>query len=237
VYRLRLLTLAATFSATIALAAGCGGGGGKANTAPPTSPLSTSAATTPATPTGAPLPLRQRLVPKGAVPGYIPAPPVVVVRGWGAFLRGAKGVIVVNPKTAAVRLAPLKSVFVRAAGERLSGPRGNGGFSGVAQFRTPPDANRALSKLYLEGFAPCPHRCDVVAKPLAVTGIPGAKGYTRTGTATGGIGKFAFRVVLFPDGPFVYALAVGGTPTQPPASAIVAGAQKLHAKVKGRPPA
>lgn len=171
-----------------------------------------------------------------------PAPPGSqsdTTTDWTQFVSHSPTII--NPKKAALRLASLRSDFVRAGVEPLIGAKlginETGGHSEVVQFRSNDAGKKALGMLGLEQYAPCPQKCDFKTTAVTVPNISGAKGYRRSGHAVDSGKPFTSSIVLFSDGPFVYVVAVGGNSKQVDEQRLFDGAKKLHERTKGHPAA
>jgi hypothetical protein len=175
-----------------------------------------------------PLPLRDRLIRQGELPGFR-------VESTKQSFKTAEAWVAASHLTAAqaaVRIARLRREgFVAALAEFLDrGSVRKSGVSSVAQFGSAASArselkaaltwNKALTTVRRGSFS-----------AFSVPTIPGARGYESSGR--GVIGEN----ILFADGPFVYLVGQGWyTRDKPPArTGLITAATTLYRRVHGHP--
>jgi hypothetical protein len=109
--------------------------------------------------------------------------------------------------------------FVAGVREDLVGPDRLAGLSTVEQYRTPSGARGELA-------AVAPTLVGPGAKPFAVAGVPGARGYDTAGSGAN---------IVFTDGPYFYLVgteeAPSGTPGAANQATLAAAAQSLYRRV------
>lgn len=167
------------------------------------------------------LPLTERVLGSGDIPGY---------RASGAAS------VAFTPKAYAAILGEKDEVrpltragFVRAATRRLAAGRDALVFSFVVQYETPAGARGEVARRQRKD------RSAPGANPsaLPVPRIPGAKGLALNWSQPPPQSQ-----VIFADGPFLYletVLAKGAT-QQPLQGALLRASERLYAKVRGAPP-
>src|SRR5438034_5717090 len=183
------------------------------------------------------LPLWQRVLQGGDLPGFMPQslPPALlsksrfVSRSEGTFVRLTK-------RSATTQLT--KDGFKHALIENLLGRDRTSGSSTVVQLGSPPQAHEFLSVAYRDSLEPCPHTCTVSAFEFSVPGIPGAMGSRRVRFNAAGPKQPAFEsdAVYFADGALDYAIIEMAQPNQVNRQALVAAANTLYHRVHGSLP-
>ena len=218
---MKLRLCIAMLALAAATAAGCGG-------------------TTPVADRQPALPLSQRVLKDGEVPGFAanssPAP-----LNLDGFVKTAKDAFVrITPKGAVRELtADGFSGAMIAVQQSTKTPAVFA--STVVQLGSPARAEKVLSWVYNDSTSPCPNVCTVDIETFDVPGIPGAKGIKRSRAEdTDGAGPevpFESYEVEFADGPFLYDLiTLGAKPGEVSQDAMIAAAKVLYGRVANSPP-
>jgi hypothetical protein len=129
--------------------------------------------------------------------------------------------------------------FEAGAGQLLSPAGGNPrAYSEVVKFESQDGASNALAYLHAQDLLEQCSRCDVVARPMPVAGIPNAKGAHQTppiGRPASGV-NFERFVVEFTIGPYLYLGKVTGPPGLVPQALFGAGIKALYKYARGHSP-
>jgi hypothetical protein len=183
------------------------------------------------------LPLWQRVLQGGDLPGFIPqsAPPPLLSKA--VFVRlSRENFVRVTPAEVTARLT--MDGYRHAVIEELTGRNKTNAASAVVQFGSPLQAQDFASFLSEDTLQPCPNTCAVSAFRFAVPGIPGAKGTRRVQLTANGPKRPPFEqaFVIFTDGTVGYGLVERAGPNQVNKKALVAAAVKLYHRVHGSIP-
>jgi hypothetical protein len=174
------------------------------------------------------LPIQDRLVTTKDLPGYPPngrPRPIRDAYAWALIVLGD-----MNADRATRLLTD--SGFVAAAIERFRAPVGSYGDATVTQGGSAEQARRALVRVHLMSFAPCPTNCGIKRRRLAVPGIPGARGTVVSGRQSNGR-PFRDYLVFFADGPYLYTLTLGGDRGRITQGQVLAAARSWYGRVRG----
>ena len=186
------------------------------------------------------LPLSERTLENGDVPGFAlnnsPAP-----LNLDGFVKTAKDAFVrITPKGAVRELtADGFSGAMIAVQQSTKTPAVFA--STVVQLGSPATAEKVLSWVYNDSTSPRPSVCTVDIETFAVPGIPGAKGIKRSRAEdTDGAGpQEPFERTRWSSrtGPFLYDLiTLGAKPGQVSQDTMLAAAQALYGRVANSPP-
>ncbi len=165
------------------------------------------------------IPLTQRVLRSGELPGYtVSAPPAIVfdAKKFAGQLH--------DPSQA----APLaRAGFQRGIYERLAGKGGAQAFSLVIQYKSPAAARSEVARRYREDSK----TKGATARTVALTGVRGGKAYTLTYAQPP-----AQASVVFADGPYMYFLTVlSPDAAKPPLlTRVLATTKALHARTQGK---
>jgi hypothetical protein len=183
------------------------------------------------------VPLWQRVLQGGDLPGFIPqsAPPPLLSKA--AFIRQSReSFVLLTPAAVSTQLT--KDGFKHAVIENLAGRDMTSASSTVIQFGSPAQAQAFLKLVADDTVQPCPHTCNVNAFRFTVAGIPGAKGTRRVAFTSNGPNAppFEHDFVLFTDGPIGYGIIENAQPNKVDRKALVAAAAKLYHRLHGSLP-
>lgn len=186
------------------------------------------------------LPLSQRMLEDGDLPGFAadssPAP--LDLEG---FVEMAKDSFIRITPEGAVRELTADGFSVAMISIQQSTGTPALIASTVMQLGSPAKAQRAKAWVYTDSTSPCPNMCNVAIEPFDVPGIPGAKGIRRSRAHdTDGAGPdepFESHEVQFTDGPFLYdLLTIGAQPGEVSTDGMIAAARALYGRVANSPP-
>jgi hypothetical protein len=186
-----------------------------------------------------PLGLDQRLLRQSDLKGFTLLTPHPKPLDTLAAVNDVGGDFINDPRAAAKRLVPLlqKAGFRRGLSEKLfrNAVHADATYM-VTQWGSDKQAKGLLEPLYLESFAPCPRKCQVVKTEFKVSGIKGEKGAELSQDA--GANRFRAYRVEFADGPFLYGLAIylHGSLDAVSKDDVVDAAEALYDRIKGHPP-
>ena len=147
-----------------------------------------------------PLPITERVLHANELPGFVPKERPAVVASVAAWNKVApSGGIDVEARLR-------RAGFVAAVSEDLNGTSGSyhAALAVVVRLGSPEVARAEIAQ-QVRDFADLPNRGRVkTQRPFSVPGIPGASGWTGTGS-DGSAG----HNIIFADGPFTYLVGVG----------------------------
>ncbi len=179
-----------------------------------------------------PLPLRARLLKRGEFAGFRPEPGL-------AQYTTAKLWVQADPQLTASQsaneLARLRREGFRGLDQEFltRGAVKGAGVSWVMRLGSRAAARTELAAS-IKGYKKEDTAIGASFSPFAVSGIPGARGFELSGS--GQVGDNVF----FTDGPFLYLIGAGWAMSdkKPPTRAgLIAAANNLYKRVRGRPPA
>ena len=218
-YVLRAL-LAICLLAT-ALAAGCGGNDSDA--------------------VEGPLPVEERVLQTGDLPGYDVNNSVQVASDPEALFESDKFFVPASDEEVAELQQQLEDAgFVSGAFQFLGGSTEEAGAAGslVAKVGSAAAAKTFAEQARDATLAPCPDDCSIDFRKFDVQGVPGAKGSSRLRSEAGSSAKyepFESHHVFFADGPYVYVIYANGRPGGVESRDIADAARKLHERVAATP--
>jgi len=197
--------------------------------------------TVPAAEKHAALPLWQRVLQAGDLPGFAADRKPPTALDLNAFVEQAKPAFVRITPQGAVR--ELTTYGFRGAMITTQQIPEQQPFvaSTVVELGSPPQAEKALDWAYTDSTSPCRHICNIDVETFEVPGIPGAKGVRRSrekdAGGTGPNDPFESFDVQFTDGPFLYDLiSLGARPGEVSRDDVIAAAKALYQRVAGSPP-
>ncbi len=187
------------------------------------------------------LPLWQRVLQGGDMPGFVADKNPPVALDLPAFVDQAKESFVrITPEGAVRELTADGFRGAMITTQQLVGKKPIVA-SAVIQLGSSAQAEKAMAWAYTDSTSPCPDVCNVDIEPFDVPGLPGAKGVRRSRDEdTGGSGPndpFEAFEIQFTDGPFLYdVLTLDARPGDVAKEDVIPAAKAIYKRVAGSPP-